>query len=437
MIKVIDGRGMLPRDILNLLNRPLQLEFKEEIKVVKEILKKVQCKGDEAVLEYTNRFDKACYSSVDALIVSEKEMQEAYNLIPPELLKALKKAANNIEKYHKKQVRNSWFTLEEDGIILGQLISPIGKVGIYVPGGRSSYPSSVLMNTLPAKIAKVKEIVMVTPPGKDGKVDPALLVAAKLAKIDKIYKIGGAQAIAALAYGTQSIPKVDKIVGPGNIYVTLAKKEVFGFVDIDMIAGPSEILVIADASADPTFVAADLMSQAEHDPLATCILITNSWELSNKVKSEIKRQVKDISTKDIIKASLSGYGCILVVDDIKTAIKVSNNIAPEHLEIMVKDAENYLSLVENAGAIFLGPFSPEPVGDYMAGSNHVLPTSGTAKFFSPLGVDDFIKKSSLIKYTKKALSKTYKDIAHIARAEGLEAHARCVEMRFDQNEISS
>lgn len=436
MIKIIDGQGKNLDYIIGLLDRPLQLNFDEERTVVNKILQDVKNNGDEAVLKYTNKFDKTHCLCINDLIVSDDEIQEAYHLISPEVLKALKKSADNIEKYHKNQIRKNWITLEDDGVILGQLISPISRVGIYVPGGRSSYPSSVLMNALPAKIAKVEQIIMVTPPGKDGKVNPAVLVAANIAKVDRIYKIGGAQAIGALAYGSESVPRVDKIVGPGNIYVTLAKKEVFGFVDIDMIAGPSEILIIADDSANPSFVAADLISQAEHDPLATSILITNSPQLSHKVKNEIYRQTKDICTENTIKSSLSKYGCILVVDDIKTAVKVSNVLAPEHLEIMVDDSQEYLSLVKNAGAIFLGPFSPEPVGDYIAGSNHVLPTSGTARFSSPLGVDDFIKKSSFIKYTRKALSKTYKDIAYIARSEGLEAHARCVEMRFDNNEIS-
>lgn len=437
MIRILDGRSKTVDNIMKKLARPSHLEFGGERDVVNKILQDIKVSGDVALLDYTNKFDKTSYKSINEILVSEKEIEDAYNSISPELLEALKKAAENIKKYHEKQVTNSWITFESDGVILGHRITPIARVGIYVPGGRTSYPSSVLMNAIPAKVANVKEIIMVTPPGDDGKIDPAILAAAKIASVDKIYKMGGAQAVGALAYGTQTVEKVDKIVGPGNIYVTLAKKEVFGFVDIDMLAGPSEILVIADDTANPAFIAADLLSQAEHDPLATSILVTDSYELVGKVKNELENQTKNISTIDTIKASLSKYGCIIVVNDMSTAIQIANDIAPEHLEIMTENRTEHLNYIKNAGSIFIGPFTPEPVGDYMAGSNHVLPTSGTAKFSSSLGVDDFVKRSNIIKYTEKALSKTYRDVACIARAEGFEAHARSVEVRFGKNGIPS
>ncbi len=437
MIRILDGRGKMPKNIVQELNRPSQLEFNEERDVVNSILWDIKNKGDKALLYYTNKLEGTNYSNIEEIIVSKEEIEEAYDSVSSNLLEAMKLSAKNIRLYHERQLQKSWITFEEDGVILGQRITPIGKIGVYVPGGRASYPSSVLMNVIPAKVAKVDEIIMVTPPGSNGKVNPAILVAAHLSGVDRIYKIGGAQAIAALAYGTKTVVKVDKIVGPGNIYVTLAKKEVFGFVDIDMIAGPSEILIVADGSANPVFVAADLLSQAEHDPMASSILVTDSHELADDVREEIKYQTRDILTKATIEESLSKYGCIIIVDDIDRAIEVANGIAPEHLEIMTEHAVEHLSLIKNAGAIFIGHYSPEPVGDYMAGPNHVLPTSGTAKFYSPLGVDDFLKKSSIIKYTKDALLKTYRDIACFARAEGFEAHARSVEKRFDKNELPS
>ncbi|NMA95890.1 MAG: histidinol dehydrogenase [Clostridiales bacterium] len=430
MIKVIDGKGKSIDSIMDMIDRPSQLEFAEGRESVERILKNVRELGDRAVFKFTKKFEQVEYNNKDEMFASKEEIKEAYNLVPTSLLNIMKKAKSNIEKYHKKQLKNSWMSFENNGIILGQLITPISRVGVYVPGGRASYPSSVLMNVIPAKIAGVSDIIMVTPPRADGSIDPNILAAAYIAGVDTVIKIGGAQAIAALAYGTESIKKVDKIVGPGNIYVTLAKKEVYGLVDIDMIAGPSEILIIADDTANPKFIAADLLSQAEHDPMASVILTTDSDDLIEGVKKELKLQTKDISTKDTIEASLAGFGYLILVDDLKMATQVSNSIAPEHLEIMTDYPERELKLIKNAGSIFLGDYSPEPLGDYMAGPNHVLPTSGTAKFYSALGVDAFIKRSSIIQYTKKALSKDYKDIAEFARAEGFEAHARSVEVRF-------
>ena len=430
MIKVIDGKGKSIDSIMDMIDRPSQLEFAEGRESVERILKNVRELGDRAVFKFTKKFEQVEYNNKDEMFASKEEIKEAYNLVPTSLLNIMKKAKSNIEKYHKKQLKNSWMSFENNGIILGQLITPISRVGVYVPGGRASYPSSVLMNVIPAKIAGVSDIIMVTPPRADGSIDPNILAAAYIAGVDTVIKIGGAQAIAALAYGTESIKKVDKIVGPGNIYVTLAKKEVYGLVDIDMIAGPSEILIIADDTANPKFIAADLLSQAEHDPMASVILTTDSDDLIEGVKKDLKLQTKDISTKDTIEASLAGFGYLILVDDLKMATQVSNSIAPEHLEIMTDYPERELKLIKNAGSIFLGDYSPEPLGDYMAGPNHVLPTSGTAKFYSALGVDAFIKRSSIIQYTKKALSKDYKDIAEFARAEGFEAHARSVEVRF-------
>lgn len=431
MIRILDGRDRETQDIIYDLNRPSQLEYTDERRIVCNILEDIKNAGDEALLEYTNKFEGTQFKDINEIVVSKAEMEKAYDLISPKLLKTMELSAKNIRNYHKKQLQNSWVTFEKDGVMLGQRITPLAKVGVYVPGGRASYPSSVLMNVIPAKVASVKDITMVTPPSTDGQIDPAILVAASLAGVDKVYKIGGAQAIGALSYGTDTIKKVDKIVGPGNIYVTLAKKEVFGFVDIDMIAGPSEILIIADETANPSFIAADLLSQAEHDPMASSLLVTDSCKLAKEVKVELCSQMEVLSTKKTIEASLSDYGCIIVVDNIVKAADVANSIAPEHLEIMTSYPNEHLNLIENAGAIFIGSYSPEPVGDYMAGPNHVLPTSGTAKFYSPLGVDDFIKKSSIVRYTKDALFKTYEDIALFARAEGFEAHARSVEVRFD------
>lgn len=397
---------------------------------VNDIIEEVRSKRDEAVFGYTKKFDGA---EIDAsnILVTEEEIQEAYELVDEKLLGVIRKALVNIKEYHEKQRQFSWFDSKDNGIILGQKVTPLQRVGVYVPGGKAVYPSSVLMNVLPAKVAGVDEIIMTTPPGKDGKVFPSTLVAAKEAGVDKIYKVGGAQAIAALAFGTESIPKVDKIVGPGNIYVALAKKAVFGYVSIDSIAGPSEILVLADESANPRFVAADLLSQAEHDEMASAILITTSEELAEKVSKEVDTFVAQLSRKEIIQKSLDNYGYILVADNMKDAIDTVNEIASEHMEIVTKNPFEIMTKIRNAGAIFVGEYSSEPLGDYFAGPNHVLPTNGTAKFFSALSVDDFIKKSSIISYSKEALEPVYKDIVQFAECEKLTAHANSIRVRFE------
>lgn len=397
---------------------------------VNDIISQVRERRDEAVFDYTKRFDGADINA-DNILVTEQEIAEAYEQVDPKLLDVIRKAMVNIRDYHAKQRRNSWFDSEENGIILGQKVTALEKVGVYVPGGKAVYPSSVLMNVIPAKVAGVKRIVMTTPPGADGKVYPSTLVAAKEAGVDEIYKVGGAQAIAALAFGTESIPKVDKIVGPGNIYVALAKKAVFGYVSIDSIAGPSEILVLADETANPRFVAADLLSQAEHDEMASAILITTSRTLARKVSDEIDKFVAELSRKEIITKSLENYGYILVADTMEEAIATANEIASEHLEIVTANAFEVMTKIRNAGAIFIGEYSSEPLGDYFAGPNHVLPTNGTAKFFSPLGVDDFIKKSSIISYSREALEPVYKDIVQFAECEKLTAHANSIRVRFE------
>jgi len=398
---------------------------------VNEIIENVRKDRDKAVFDYTLKFDGA---TIDAnnVLVTESEIEEAYKQVGVELVEIIRKAKKNIVDYHAKQKQYSWFDSEENGIILGQKVTALDTVGVYVPGGKAAYPSSVLMNVLPAKVAGVKNIIMTTPCDKEGKVYPTTLVAAKEAGVDKIYKIGGAQAIAAMAFGTESIPKVDKIVGPGNIYVALAKKAVFGFVSIDSIAGPSEILVLCDETANPHFVGADLLSQAEHDELASAILITTSEEVANKVNEEIEEYLKTLSRCDIIRKSLDNYGYILLADNMDEAIEVVNEIASEHLEIVTKNPFEVMTKVKNAGAIFLGEYSSEPLGDYFAGPNHVLPTNGTAKFFSPLSVDDFIKKSSIISYSKEALYDVYPDIVKFAKAEGLTAHANSISVRFEE-----
>ncbi len=400
-------------------------------KSVKEILEEVKLRGDEAVFEYTERFDGA-RTDVSNIRVTSGEIEEAYRLTDDALIEVIRKALHNIRTYHEKQRQTSWFDSNPDGIILGQKITPLRRVGVYVPGGKAAYPSSVLMNILPAKAAGVEEIVMTTPPGKDGKVTPTTLVAANEAGADVIYKAGGAQAIAALAYGTESIPKVDKIVGPGNIYVALAKKAVYGHVSIDAIAGPSEILVIADETADPRFVAADLLSQAEHDELASAILVTTSEKLAKEVSEETEKFLAKLSRSEIIRSSLDNYGYILVADTMEDAVDAANEIASEHLEIQTKDPYDVMTKIRNAGAIFIGEYSSEPLGDYFAGPNHVLPTNGTAKFFSPLSVDDFIKKSSVISYSREALLKIHKDIEYFAEAEKLTAHANSIRVRFEE-----
>ena len=396
---------------------------------VEEILREVRERGDAAVFDYTKRFDKAELTK-DTIRVTEEEIAEAYEKLPARTVEVIRKAIVNIRSYHEKQRRNSWFDAQPDGTILGQKITPIASVGVYVPGGKAAYPSSVLMNVLPAKVAGVSRIAMVTPPGPDGKIYEGTLVAAKEAGVTEIYKVGGAQAIGALAYGTESIPKVDKIVGPGNIYVALAKKAVYGHVSIDSIAGPSEILVLADETANPTYVAADLLSQAEHDELASAILITTSKELAEKVSAEVDRFVAELTRKSILEKSLENYGYILLADSMDDAIETVNAIASEHLEIVTKDAFTVMTKVRNAGAIFIGEYSSEPLGDYFAGPNHVLPTNGTAKFFSPLEVDDFIKKSSIISYSREALEPIHEDIIDFAKAEGLTAHANSIAVRF-------
>lgn len=396
---------------------------------VQEILSNVREKRDEAVFAYTEKFDGVKLSAKNVK-VTEDEIAEAYEKVDEGLLQVIRKALKNIEDYHAKQMQYSWFDSKPDGTMLGQKVTPLWRVGVYVPGGKAVYPSSVLMNIVPAKVAGVNEIVMVTPPGKDGKVCPTTLVAAKEAGADVVYKVGGAQAVAALAYGTESIPKVDKIVGPGNIYVALAKKAVYGHVSIDSIAGPSEILVLADETANPRYVAADLLSQAEHDELASAILVTTSRKLAQQVSVEVDGFVKALSRAEIIKKSLENYGHILVADNLEDAIDAVNEIASEHLEIMTADPYQVMMKVRNAGAIFIGEYSSEPLGDYFAGPNHILPTNGTAKFFSPLSVDDFLKKSSLIAYSREALEKVHEDIERFAKAEQLTAHANSIEVRF-------
>lgn len=397
---------------------------------VNDIIQNVREKRDEAVFEYTLKFDGATIDQ-DNIRVTEEEIKEAYEQVDPKLLDVIRKALVNIRDYHAKQKQYSWFDSDESGIILGQKVTPLKTVGVYVPGGKAVYPSSVLMNVIPAKVAGVSNIIMTTPCGKDGKVYPSTLVAAKEAGVDAIYKVGGAQAIAALAFGTESIPKVDKIVGPGNIYVALAKKAVFGYVSIDSIAGPSEIMVLADETANPRFVAADLLSQAEHDEMASAILVTTSEALAEQVSVEVDKFVEVLSRKEIIRKSLDNYGYILVADTMQDAIDTVNEIASEHLELVTKNPFETMTKIRNAGAIFIGEYSSEPLGDYFAGPNHVLPTNGTAKFFSPLSVDDFIKKSSIISYSREALEPVYKDIVQFAECEKLTAHANSIRVRFE------
>ena len=397
---------------------------------VNDIIQNVREKRDEAVFEYTLKFDGATINQ-DNIRVTEEEIKEAYEQVDPKLLDVIRKALVNIRDYPAKQKQYSWFDSDESGIILGQKVTPLKTVGVYVPGGKAVYPSSVLMNVIPAKVAGVSNIIMTTPCGKDGKVYPSTLVAAKEAGVDAIYKVGGAQAIAALAFGTESIPKVDKIVGPGNIYVALAKKAVFGYVSIDSIAGPSEIMVLADETANPRFVAADLLSQAEHDEMASAILVTTSETLAEQVSVEVDKFVATLSRKEIIQKSLDNYGYILVADTMQDAIDTVNEIASEHLELVTKNPFETMTKIRNAGAIFIGEYSSEPLGDYFAGPNHVLPTNGTAKFFSPLSVDDFIKKSSIISYSREALEPVYKDIVQFAECEKLTAHANSIRVRFE------
>ena len=413
----------------NLLKRSTN-DYGEYEKVVAEIIEQVKSRKEEAIFEYSRKFDK-CELTKETFEVTRAEIEEAYTQIDAHFIEVMKASAANIRAYHEKQKRNSWFDAKEDGTILGQKITPMHSVGVYVPGGKAAYPSTTLMNVVPAKVAGVPNIIMTTPAGADGKVNAATLVAADIAGVDRIFKVGGAQAIAALAYGTDMIPKVDKIVGPGNIFVALAKRAVYGHVSIDSIAGPSEILVLADETATPRYVAADLLSQAEHDEMASAILITTSAELAQKVSDEIDGFLTQLSRRAIIEKSLENYGYILVAPDMNTAIEAVNEIASEHLEILTANPFDTMTRVRNAGAIFLGEYSSEPLGDYYAGPNHVLPTNGTAKFFSPLNVDDYVKKSSIISYSREALEKVHEDIELFAQKEGLTAHANSIHVRFE------
>ena len=419
------------QNLLNDLLKRSPNHYGEFIDRVNDIIQNVRTNGDAAVFDYTKRFDGA---EIDAsnIRVTEDEIKEAYTLVDPELLDVIRKALVNIREYHEKQRQYSWFDSKPNGTMLGQKVTPLATTGVYVPGGKAVYPSSVLMNVIPAKVAGVGKIVMVTPPGKDGKVNPNTLVAAKEAGADEIYKVGGAQAIASLAFGTESIPKVDKIVGPGNIYVALAKKAVYGYVSIDSIAGPSEILVLADETANPRYAAADLLSQAEHDELASAILVTTSKELAEAVSEEVDKFIAELSRKEIMTKSIENYGYILVAENMQDAIDAANDIASEHLEIMTKNPFEVMTKIQNAGAIFIGEYSSEPLGDYFAGPNHILPTNGTAKFFGPLSVDDFVKKSSIIYYSREALEPIHKDIIKFAESEQLTAHANSIKVRFEE-----
>ena len=429
-IITLDDTSM--KDILADMLRRDPNNYDSYTKTVEAIVENVKNRRDEAVFEYTKEFDQADLDASN-IRVTREEIDQAMAQVDEGLLGVMKKSMDNIRRYHEKQKRTSWFDAQPDGTILGQKVTALESVGVYVPGGKAAYPSSVLMNIVPAEVAGVKRIVMVTPPGKDGKVNPVTLTAAHLAGATEVYKVGGAQAVAALAFGTQSIPRVNKIVGPGNIFVALAKKAVYGHVSIDSIAGPSEILVIADDSANPRFVAADLLSQAEHDELASAILVTTSMELAKKVSDEVDGFLNILSRSHIIARSLDNYGYILVTDTMEKAVETANNIAPEHLEIVTANPFEVMTKIQNAGAIFIGEYSSEPLGDYFAGPNHILPTNGTAKFFSPLGVDDFIKKSSIIYYSREALEKAHKDIELFAESEHLTAHANSIRVRFEMD----
>ncbi|EKV57198.1 histidinol dehydrogenase [Brachyspira hampsonii 30446] len=424
MIKVINYKECKSLDDILLRS---QFSYDDVNEKVKAILEDVKQNGDNALKKYAKMFDNA---EIDNLRVTEKEIEEAYNRVDEKFKETLKLAYNNIEKFHKKQLKNSFITNEEDGIVMGQIINPIEKVGVYIPGGTAVYPSTVLMNVIPAKVAGVNEIILVSPPNKEGKINDNILAAAKIAGVNKVFKTGGAQAIAALSYGTESIPKVYKIVGPGNIYVAMAKRLVYGEVSIDMVAGPSEVLIIADDTANPIHIASDMLAQAEHDKLASSILITTSKDIAEKVKEELYKQLEKLSRKDIAMESIENNGRIIITETIYEAVYISNEIAPEHLEISIKEPFSVLSKVKNAGSIFLGDYTPEALGDYLSGANHVIPTSGTAKFASPLSVDDFIKKSYITYYTKDALEKVKDNIINFAEHESLEAHANSVKVRF-------
>lgn len=430
-MKIVKLTNETKNNLLSGLLKRTTDDYGDYEKTVKEIVADVHERGDKAVFEYTKKFDKADINA-DNIRVTDAEIEEAYSLVDQKLLEVIRRSIKNIRDFHIKQKRNTWITTEDTGIILGQRVSPVEYAGVYVPGGKAAYPSTVLMNVIPAHVAGVPNIIMTTPCNAEGKVYPMTLVAAKEAGVTEIYKCGGAQAIAALAYGTESIPKVDKIVGPGNIFVALAKRVVYGHVSIDSIAGPSEILVLADETANPKFVAADLLSQAEHDELASATLVTTSEKLADEVADWIKTFTDRLERKAIIEKSLENFGAILIADDMKDAIDAANEIAPEHMEIITKDPWNIMTKIKNAGAIFLGEYSSEPLGDYFAGPNHVLPTNGTARFFSPLGVDDFIKKSSIICYSEDALRAVSEDIQIFAKSEGLTAHANSIAVRFDE-----
>ena len=429
-MRIVNLTGETKKDILNDLLKRSPNNYSQYENTVNEIIDSVRKNGDRAIFDYTLKFDKYALSA-DNIKVTREEIEEAYTMLDAGLVEVIRKSAENIRAFHTKQLRNSWFDAKEDGTILGMKITPIARAGVYVPGGKAAYPSSVLMNVIPAKVAGVSEIIMTTPPGADGKVNPGTLVAADIAGVDTIYKVGGAQAIAAMAFGTASIPKVDKITGPGNIFVALAKKAVYGYVSIDSIAGPSEILVLADETANPRYVAADLLSQAEHDELASAILITTSKELAEAVSEQVDLFTAELSRKEIITKSLENYGYILLAEKMSDAIEAVNEIASEHLEILTSNPFEIMTRIKNAGAIFMGEYASEPLGDYFAGPNHILPTNGTAKFFSPVNVDDFIKKTSIISYSREALEKVHKDIETFAESEGLTAHANSVKVRFE------
>lgn len=430
-MKILELNEEIKREILSELKKRSHSDNDEYMAVVDEIIQNVKLNGDKAVFEYTKKFDGADINESN-FIVSKEEIEEAYSVVDDRLIEVIRKSIENIKDFHERQVRQSWFNTKE-GVIVGQRIIPLETAGLYVPGGKAAYPSSVLMNVIPAKVAGVKNIQIATPAGKDGKVNPNTLVAACEAGADIIYKMGGAQAIAAFAYGTQTVRKVDKICGPGNIFVALAKKAVYGNVSIDSVAGPSEILVLADETANPRYIAADLLSQAEHDEMASAILITTSREVAYRTAEEIEKFIEVLPRKDIINKSIENYCYIIIADDMSQAIDMTNDIASEHLEIVTKDPFSDMTKVKNAGAVFLGEYSSEPLGDYYAGPNHVLPTNGTARFFSPLGVDDFIKKSSVISYSRDALEPVYKDITDFAATEGLFAHANSIAVRFQQD----
>ncbi len=427
MIRIAKADGVSERELINQLKARSGEIDRKVTSAVTDILNNVKQNGDDAVREYTLKFDGHMPSKFE---ISREEIDSSPDKCDRDFILALYKAADNIRDFHARQKQQSWLEPKQNGVILGQRIRGLKRVGVYVPGGTAAYPSSVLMNVIPAKIAGVKEIVMVTPPQKDGTANPDILAAAKIAGVDRVFLMGGAQAVAALAYGTQSVPKVDKIVGPGNIFVATAKKLLYGTVDIDMIAGPSEILIVADKSANPKFLAADLMSQAEHDKMASAILLTTSEETANETAKELSRQMQTLERKNIIEQSLNDFGAIIVCKDISEAVDFANELAPEHLELAVENPMEYIGRVDNAGSVFLGHYSPEPLGDYFAGPNHVLPTSGTARFFSPLSVDSFIKKSSFIYYTEPALSEAKDDIIKLAETEGLTAHANSIKVRF-------